>query len=85
MSQSKEDFGEIREFCLVEMSREFYEANEDLLSPPEAKLKSAYVIGESHKGDKTYQEIFERYRHVQEELREYEYLKRYKRYLNLDK
>ena len=74
----------VTEFCLVEMSREFYEANSELLSPPNAKLKSAYLIGESHKGDEVYEEKFEKLIEAQTELREYQYLKRYRTIIKID-
>lgn len=84
MSSSKRDFEEAREFCIVEMSREFYQEHNELLSPPNATLKAAYIIGESHKGDKEYEQKFEVFKQAQMELREYEFLKRYKRLIKED-
>ena len=68
---------DITEFCIVEMTRKFYEANESLLKE-ETKLKSAYIRGEDHKGDEKYKELLNKVIEAQTELREYEFEKRYK-------
>lgn len=83
MGKNKEDFQNIREVCMVEMSRKFYEENYDLLKPPSTKLKSAYLVGEDHKGDMVYQNKLETVRLAVEDLREYEYLMHYKQQIKL--
>ncbi len=84
MGKSKEDFEEVREFCMVEMSREFYESHEEFFKGGECKLKSAFTKGRAPKNDPVYTEKMERFMVAHDELRQHEFLMNYKRIINLD-
>jgi hypothetical protein len=64
---------------MVEMSRTYYEEMEDTFKENGCKLKSAFTKGREPKNDPIYTEKFERFMEAHNELREYEYLKSYRR------
>ena len=76
MGKSKELFADIRENCVLTMSRENYEANEEMLAPI-SRMIGAFLTGENHKGDDKHSELKEAYDIAKGELREYEMQKRY--------
>jgi len=81
MGKTKELFEQAQEFCSVEMTREFYEQHEDILKPPNTRIKSAYVKGRTPSGDKIYQEKIQAIIDARNELMEYEIKNEYKKYL----
>ena len=74
MGASKREYEEI---CMVEMTKEFYDANE-VIFDTHCVLKAAFVRGGDYKNDTRYQELFAAYETARTELREYEYEQHYR-------
>lgn len=71
MGQSKRDFEDVRERCLLETSREFYEAHEELLKD-NVTIKATYLAGERYNDNKEWRELFEVSKEARNKLRDKE-------------
>jgi len=66
-----------QEHFILEMTRDHYERNYEVLKPPQAKVLRVKVTGEDHSEDETHKALLKDYLKASKRLRDYEFDKRH--------